>query len=380
MSGIEDLVRRSLRDRVEAPPALGDPAGRAVSRARTVRRRQALLAVCAAGLAGVLAAAGLAALRGGVHTLPVPPATVPPTAVPSSGVSLVVDQHMLLTPDGRTVALPASEDSMVGAVQVRQGWLVTGTTTGTDTRSWWLVTPDLQVRRLLQGLTDSPVVARDGHLAWRTATRLFTGHLSDDGTVVTDRSTPMPAKGAPIALAGNAVVLGATATGGGIDSHDLWLPEHGDYVPTWTAMTHIASVYAPTGDGRSLLGLVYSVAGSKETCLAELDPANNLRATRSACGLSLRDDWPAAVSPDGRWLAAHVVDGVALIDLSTVFQRPAVTATWQADAPGVWVDATTMVAPVSGHLRRFHVAGGSTDPVTVPGLPSGTGFDLVPLR
>jgi hypothetical protein len=380
MSGIEDLVRESLHERVAMAPALDDPAGRAVAGARTLRRRRALVVACFAGLAAVLATGALAGLRSGVHTLPLPPATVPPPGPASSSVSLVVDHHALLLPDGRSVTLPATESSMLGAVQLRRGWLVTGTTAGTTAQSLWLVTPDGVVHPLAQGLEGAPVVAADGlRFTWRTGVRLFTGHLADGGSLVVEASTPISGKGAPIALTDTAVVLGATATGGGIDSYDLWLPARGNYVPSWDVIAHVVAVYGALPGGRRVLGQVHPTSGSKAACLAELDPADSLRATRTACDLPLRVDPTGPVSRDGHWLAAPAGDGqVALIDLTTVFQRAAVTSTWHADRPGVWVDANTMVAPVSGGLRRFDTGGGAAPPVDVPGLPSGAQVDLVP--
>jgi hypothetical protein len=377
MSGIEDLVRRSLHERVALAPALDDPAGRAVAGARTRRRRRALVATCAAGLVGVLVTGAVAGLRGGPHTLPVPPATVPPPA--PAGVAVIVDRHALRLPDGRSVTLPAADQSMSRAVQVRQGWLVTATVADSSRLAWWLVTGDAAVRPLVQELTDAPVVSADGLLlAWRDGTRLFTGHLTDGGGLAVDASTPMPAKGGPIAVTGTAVVLGATATGGGIDSYDLWLPARGDYVPSWNVITNVAAVYGPLPGGRSVLGLVHPATGGKEVCLADLDPANRLRATRTACTLPLRADPAGAVSPDGHWLAAVASGGVALVDLTTVFQRPTVATTWHADGPGVWVDADTMVAPAPGGLRRFHAGGGPDDPLAIPGVPSGADLTLVP--
>jgi hypothetical protein len=381
MTGIEDLVREALRERVETAPAMDEPAQRAVSGARTVRRRQALVAVCAAALAVVLGAAGLGALRGASHPLPAPVTTDHPSAPASSGLSLLIDHRTLILPNGRPVTLQNGDHAVVSAVQVPQGWLVTEAVTAGSTQSLALVTPDGTVHPLLEG-AQPPVVSADGRrFAWRTATRLFIGHLADDGSLVVDPSTPLTGKGDPIALTDNAVVLGATATGGGIDSYDLWLPKNGNYVPSWDVITGVVAVYGPAPGGRFVLGLVHRTAGAKDVCLAELDPANNLRPTRTACGLPLRVDPQGAVSPDGHWLAVASTDGgVAFLDLTRVFQEPTVADRWNADGPGVWLDAGTMVAPVSGRLQRYHVGRGTADLVDVPGLPSGAQVTLVPRR
>src|SRR5205807_7955870 len=106
--------------------------------------------------------------------------------------------------------------------------------------------------------------------------------------------------------------------------------------------------------------------GSKQTCLAELDPTQNLRVVRTACGL-VRPDAPGSRSPDGHWLAVGEDNSkVTLLDLTRVFEHPAPAATWTADAPGVWVDTDTMVAPVSGRLERFRIGHGTPEPVDAP--------------
>jgi hypothetical protein len=372
---IEDLVRESLHERVAQPPALDAPADRAIAGARTLRRRRALAVACAVGVAAVLATGALTGLHGGPHTLPVPPASPPP----SIDLASIVDHTALRLPDGRSVSLPPTETAMTGADQIREGWLVTGATAYANTSSLWLVTPDAALHRLTQGLLGVPVVSADGlWLSWRTGTQLFSGHLIDSGALVVDASTPMPDKGFPIAVTSTAVVLGATATGGGIDSFDLWLPAKGHYVPSWDVITNVAAVYGPLPGSHAVLGLVHPTQGGKEVCLAQLDPDNSLRATRTACGLPLRTDPAAAVSPDGHWLAAVGNVSVVLIDLTTVYDRPVVTADWGADQPGVWVDANTMVVPAAGGLRSFSVRDSNPRPVSVPGLPANATIVPVP--
>ena len=148
--------------------------------------------------------------------------------------------------------------------------------------------------------------------------------------------------------------------------YDLWLPARGRYVPSWDVITNVAAVYGPAAGGRLVLGLVHQTPGSKQICLAELDPKQSLRAGRTACGL-LRADAPGARSPDGHWLAVSGDNSkVTLLDLTRVFEHPAPTATWTMDAPGVWVDVDTMVAPVSGRLERFRVGQATPEPLDVP--------------
>jgi hypothetical protein len=359
---IEELVRESLRERVETPPAMEDPAGRAMSAARRHRRRRTVVAACGATLAVVL---GAAVVRG--VTPDRTPVAQPPTPAPASS-AFIVDDRLLRLPDGRTVAPPATSTGIGSAVQVTQGWLVIGPTKGADTLELWLVSPDGQVIPLLTGLTGPPVGAAGGQrLAWRTAEGLFIGHLSEGaGSVIIDSITPMSGKGDLIALTDDAVVLGATETGGGIDMYDLWLPARGRYVPSWNVITNVAFVYGPAPGGKLVLGLAYRTPGSKDTCLAELDPTQSLRTVRTACGL-VRADAPGSRSPGGHWLAVGEDNGkVALFDLTRVFEHPAPAATWTADAPGLWVDANTMVASVSGRPERFRVGQATPEPLDVP--------------
>jgi hypothetical protein len=206
------------------------------------------------------------------------------------------------------------------------------------------------------------------------------GHLAGV-TVTVDRSTPAPARGEPIAYTGTAVILGYSETGGGIDHHDVWLPSNGDYSPSWDKTSHVITVYQPAPDG-SLLGIVRTSQGSKDVCLAKLDPAANLKAIRTACGLPLTIDPLGLVSPDGRWLGAPSLDNgqlkVALLDLSRVFDTPAVAATWDAMYPATWMDATTLVVISSGTPMTARIGQPELAPLTGTGLPPGA--QLEPVR
>jgi hypothetical protein len=168
------------------------------------------------------------------------------------GEAVLVDHRVLLLPGGRQVTL-LNGKADIDAVQVGPGWLVTGSL-DTDARSLWLVTPDGTARHLVDGVQGEPVVGVGRRVAWRTATQLLTGHLTDTGTtaidIVIDASTPIPATRTPatfwpVAVTSTAVVLGATATGGGIDSFDAWLPDNGSYVPAWDRFIQVAAVYGP---------------------------------------------------------------------------------------------------------------------------------------
>jgi hypothetical protein len=130
-----------------------------------------------------------------------------------------------------------------------------------------------------------------------------------------------------------------------------------------------------------VLGLVNATpgSGSKDVCLAELDPANRLAATRTACGLPLFSEPDSTVSPDGHWLVARLATSQwGLIDLRTVFTHPAIARSWTADVAGSWTDASTLLSLVSGKLTRIDVTTGATAPVTTPGLPPGSEVQLAP--
>jgi hypothetical protein len=376
MTDLEDVVRRVLRDRVLVPPAMVDPAGRAVAGARTVRRRRVLLGACAAGLVLVVVTAGLGALRGLVRISPAPPANQPPSQVPAAGVALVVNGHTLVLPDGRVVAVPGGgQADIVAALEVKQGWLVTASTAASDgSDSLLLVTRDATVVPLGQAVSGPPVVSADGtHLAWHAVGQLATGHLTDAGRLEVDTQTPVSDHGRPIALTDRATVLGAA------DKFDLWVPERGNYVPSWNVITGVVAVYGPLPGGRLVLGLVHPHPQAQNVCLAELDPLDNLHVTRTACDVPLRGGPDGVISPDGHWFVAPETDGdQALIDLTRVFDPPAVTSSLRADRPGVWVDANTLIAPVGAGLRRFDARSTASVPLSLAGVPSGATVDLVP--
>jgi hypothetical protein len=370
---IEELVRDSLRERVEIPPALHEPADRAVSAARRIRRRRR--ALVATGVALVLAAA---TVQMGTAARPAPPANEPP--VPSSspaGAAFVVGGDTLLLPSGRPATL-AGQAGAIEAVQLPQGWFATSHTVDTETLTSWIVAPDGRTRPVLSGLTAWPVAASDGRtFAWRDGSGLHTGHLSERGDMVVDHSTTISGTGFPVALTDRAVVLGTGVSRGPTDGVDLWFPARGAYVPTWNVSSGVVGVFGWVPGRRTVIGLVRQSPGKTSTCLAELDPERSLQALRTECGVHLRSEPPGAVSPDGHWLAAQAGDGrVAVIDL-TVQHLPAAVV-WPADRPGTWIDEHTMVAPAGGQPRRFDVTSGTGEPVEVPGLTPGTRIEPVP--
>ncbi|HET8680439.1 MAG TPA: hypothetical protein VFM54_00980 [Micromonosporaceae bacterium] len=401
MTGLDEIVRTALRAQVQDPPPIRSGADQVITEARDVRRRRALITACAGVTVLALMVGGLAMLgdirADGTPPLPASPQAGEPTTALSTSVldrlDLLTDFSSsegwgsLRTAGGRTIPLTGIDGRVYTAYQTGDGWLVVSerATSG----SLWLVTPDGARHRLLDSTDRPPAVSPDGRrVAWRDGDRLYVGHRT--GTTLTvDRSTPAPARGAPIAYTGTAVVLGYSTTGGGIDQRDVWVPGNGDYSPTWDRAGHVTGVYQPAPDG-SLLGLVYATpgAGSKTECLAKLDPATGLSASRTACGLPLAIDSVTQasmlaqlapvglVSPDGRWLAVPVLDNdrrlLALIDLGRVFDRPEPTQVWDAGPPAAWLDATTLVV-MNGESTPMiaRVGRPALTPLTGTGLPAG---------
>jgi hypothetical protein len=394
MNELDSIVRASLEERVQSPPRMTETADRAIKGARKMRRRQVALAVSGGAVALVVVAGGLAAFRDalpgrglgppasepvGAPTSPTPPGPRPDLLL--GQVSSEPGWSSLLTAGGRAVSLSDVNGSVDAAYSVTEGWLVEAVTTANG-RALWLVTSTGSATRLLDKL-DGLAIAPDGHkIAWRSGDRIRVGRLSGT-TLSTDGSTPAPQRGWPIAYTGTDVVLGYSATGGGIDHFDTWAPGRGNYVASWDKTTHVIAVYPPAADG-SLLGLVHISGGGKDLCLATLNPAAELHPTRTACGLPLVIDPPGLVSPDGRWLAAPSLNAssrqeVALVDLSTVFDQPKVTATWDADRPVAWLDPTSLaLVKEPGTAMVGHTGQPGLTPLSVPA--AGAGMLKLPVR
>jgi hypothetical protein len=377
---IEDVVRRSFAEQVLRQPPMTDAADRAVAGANAVRHRQTALAVGAVVVVLAAMVSGGVALRGrgtrpavapsvspSAPAVPSPSPMLPPSATPSLpaiGMSaLVQGQTSLLTQDGRRLSLSGLEGQPARGYQIAGGWLVNTVVDfpGTGGTQLWLVRPDGSVLRLLDHLDGDGVISPDGRkLAWRSAGSLVVGHLDGTGAVVRDATTPAPERGGPLVYAGSAVLIGYSATGGGIDNFDVWVPQQGRYTPSWDRAQAggVVGVFGATADGRWLIGLALAAPGSggKDTCVARIDPLNKLHVVARACGLPEPREW-GEVSPDGRWLAYQSLDAngrsqTTLVDLTTVFQQPKVAGTWPVESPGVWTGPDTMI--VQGLDERFY--------------------------
>ncbi len=363
MNELDSIVRRSLEERVQSPPRMTDTADRAIHGARKMRRRQLARTVGGAAMALVALAGGLAALRGAFpggdplgppnQQVGGPSASTPADLRPDlllGETSTDIGWASLLPADGPDVSLRDVTGSIEAAYAITEGWLLEAVTTD-SARALWLVTTAGATTRLLDKV-EGLAVAPDGHrMAWRSDGRIRVGRLSG-ATLSTDTSTPAPQRGAPIAYNGTDVVLGYSATGGGVDHFDTWAPSRGNYLPSWSQTSHVIAVYPPATDG-SLFGLVRTAAGDQDVCLAQLNPAAELHPIRTACGLPFLISPPGLVSPDGRWLAAPSLNAasrqeVALVDLDTVFDQPKVIVTWAALRPVAWLNDASL-ALVADH-------------------------------
>jgi hypothetical protein len=391
VNSIEDILRESFEARVEHQPALREPAERAINGARTVRRRRAVFVACAAIVAVVLA--GLSALpRATAPPGPIGPATIAPS-VPTTptpvtmriaGILRLPNGNALLLPDGTQVNLSQVEVSKV--YRTADGWVGIGFIEQLDQGSLWLVSPDHKLHILVPASQGPVVLSADGRqFAWMAGNQLKTGHLSGT-TLKVDRTTAAPARGRVLAIVGSVVALGATQTGGGIDSFDVWPSERGPYAPAWD-QNPVVAIYGPAPDGHSFLGLTPPGPGRKDACLALLEAAENLRATRTTCIPDLPLTPEVQMSPDGHWLAMSTRENnpgsghVDLIDLMTVFDHPVMTTPWAAaDSPLGWVDGNTLIAIRNNRLVRCLVGQPETAPVVVPGIPAGTTFEPIPVK
>lgn len=407
MTEIEDVVRRALRERVSRQPAMTEPATRAIAGAAALRRRHTVLAAGAAVVALAAVVAGGVALYGRGTGPSLPPATdapVPSTSpsqspspsptpsLPSVGLSAIVEnQDHLLTPDGTLLSLSTLQGQPMNGYQTAAGWLLTTSVNGfaPDGQQLWLLRPNGSARRLLDKVDGGVVVSPDGQrLAWRGGGKLAVGHLDGTGAVVSDATTQAPERRYPLAYTGSAVLLGYSATGGGIDNFDVWVPQQGRYTPSWdrAQADGIVGVFGATADGRWLVGTALATpgSGSKDTCLARLDPLDSLRVVARACGLPEAREW-GSVSPGGHWLAYQSLDAATgraqttVVDLTTAFQQQRITDTWTLETPGIWTDSDTMVASSSLYRYfRYRTGRPGGEEVAVVGMPPGGQVVLLP--
>jgi len=325
--------------------------------------------------------------------------TEPPilTPVPSDGsgslgdapssstrsVSVIADRKTLLLPDGKAISLAKIDGGAMSGYQTRDGWLVRGFGNGIDTLSLWLVKPDGSVLLAVEKAEAPVAVAADGRrIGWRSGGKLYVGQVNPSGGVTVDKTSKAPDRGHPISLTATTVVMGYSETGGGIDHHDVWYPDLGEYKPTWEKSAHVRAVFGSAPDGVDFLGLVANPSGAG-TCLGMLSAKDSLKATRTACGLPIQVDRYAAVTRDGHWLALHTAVGdgrpeIGIVDLTAVFTKPALTVSWTGQT-GPWDESNALlVLEDSGALLRFRIDSVLAETVDRPGVTAGMTLELLP--
>jgi hypothetical protein len=294
----------------------------------------------------------------------------------------MVGRSALVLPDGSTVPLTSINGSKSAIAQTPAGWLVTGGDS-VESRGVWLVKPDGGTQRQFTSY-GSPAVAPDGlHVAWREGHTLFYGQLNPAGTATVQASSPVSTRHYPIVVGTDSVVLGYSDTGAGIGHWDVWFPGRGNYVDTSSATTLVTAVFKTALADGSYLGLVYKTPGTKELCVAVLDPDADLAPTKRACGLPIVSD-VGAVSPDRKWLAVIVpadnTYNIGIADLTTVFTKPTIAHTFVGEyGDFAWEDGATLLAVGPDRVVTHYAVGSWTaTPDSRPGITPTSTVNFLP--
>lgn len=358
---LEDELREMFAARVQTPPAVADPAGRAVRQARvTQRRRQAVtgtmaVVAFAAVLGGAAAAQGLTAgvasttdanrvtfqdLFYGDQPVASKEAELPTMALP---VDLLVGQQ-LWTSDGKRVNL-TYKGAVDQIAKVPDGWVYS----------------DDDAVRLLAAAADKPVTI-SGRATWAVSqdgTRLA---ANEQGTLTVTKvsgenrgaplaSSPVPKTAEPVSFFGERVLVSSPK------GFDYWSASPSRYSETWNA--DLLAVFGTSG-GTAAVGVVRG--DDSRLCLVDVTAVKDGLKTgaRLGCGdlvstalLSLG----AALSPDGRLLAVASKAGLQMIDLQRAregsvadpSQQPvdlsaAASCPIETTQPLVWSDSATALA------------------------------------
>jgi hypothetical protein len=345
---LEDALREMFAARVDGSPAVGDPAGAAIRRARAVRRRRSAATSVAVGLALAITLSGAVTLR--EHLLPSPasrPAAAPvvladgegqaPEASPSRstgspaeslrriGLDLRVG-NQLWTTDGQQVPL-IGVGLVTQVYRVPVGWVYGGAE---------------HVRLLRTNGTSVELTSGDGRwvlspdgrrLAYVTGRLLRVADVAEQGIGPTS-SVPVPDGVTPVAFVGERVVI---ATKGG-RSYDSLHPK-GPYKAAWKG--DVAAVYGAVGEAAA--GLVRS---GGRFCLATLAAADSgLKVSRTgSCELGLTPDSAGRLAPDGAWLAQESAAGQRLVEVAAALagKAHAVSCPVRSTPRATWTDPSTL--------------------------------------
>ncbi len=390
MTMLEEALRQTFAGQVAEVPAVLDPAGAAIARARTVRRRQQAMAGTALALAVTLVVSGTWWARGAVGTNrspePLANTTVglatsprssagppglrpaddaPPEAAPAvpqhpvpAGAALkldLFDGSTILTPEGRGLPVPnVASGSTVD--RVADGWLYTSATASTRLMRLDGTSVDVGIDG------DQVVVSADGtRIAWMAARQtaqptLKLAELTGDSLsgVLT---TSVPPGTAPVALVGSRVVMASK------QGYDYWDPTKLTFKPSWISSVH--DVYGQYGD---FVVAAVDAPGRPDldqgTCVALLSLADDgLRDTRQPCQpIEAGGEPPDALSPGGRWLAVASGAKAQIIDVSAKSVQPAPSCAFPSTVLSMaWEDGDHLVVRTSSGWRRC-----TTDAVVTP--------------
>lgn len=319
--------------------------------------------------------------------------TVPPLTPGVLPVDLIIDDRLYHA--GGEIPLTdllacSTSCQITGGWRVPDGWLVSvyhrSATASPDTSVLWWVPESGEPSTVVTGhgvtvSRGSP--SRPGvQVSWVADGRLNVGTYAD-GEVDDVVSTPAPEIEIddqssrplyPRMIAGEAVVLAGTQTGGGLDLWDVWFPDRGDYEPD--VYPHIG-LYAVTADGERLIAWYPRSNGSKEGCLGELDP-DGFEPVRSVCPAPFPESATIYLAPGGRWWIVLHQEGVDVYDAERVWASPAPVRS--LPGLGAWIDPSTFIV-LAGPETFVGFPDGRPDqrlPQTVPGpiTPAGVVVDL----
>jgi hypothetical protein len=378
---IEDALRETFAAKVDGSPSLSGVADRAIMQSRRLRQRRAVgtalagvIAIAVAGVVTLQAVGGtfgrrpsggsgtdVAASGRGTAELTTPASvdTPSPAARPLEVFvdgEIQAENRKLLTVQGKTRGL-----SVARAFRASDGYLLVAQEDDPARQELLLVDQQGKQTLVVDKAMSIAVSANGSQVAWRDAAAMYVADRVAGGKLTKKHSVAAPTgNGGPIDFVGTDVLLGQTQTGGGLDSFDLWHPDHNAYTETWS--TDIVLVHGAQPDGKGLYAEVVGNPGTKQTCLARLVPAQpskNMAFTvvQKACGLPEPLPSSGGVSPDGHWLAYTVLGGdgttrMALIGLDNVFQaKPPAPQYWEVSpVHTVWLGPSMLAVDTGSQI------------------------------
>ncbi len=425
---LEDKLRAAFAAqarRLDSAPAVIDPAGTAIRRARRIRRRRTAATGTAAVVLLVATLGGAISLRGWYlpeeqrHTNLARPATSAPEREPTAArveAALPQGSAKLKSPPPSTPAgLFPKDGPGLDIVAGDELWTSAGERmrlTGAGEVRWvyrvpagWVYGGDDQVRLLrsdggsvqlaevdsAQALSSVPQPAQqrpakrsggteakapaalprwalspDGRrIAFAAGQKLSVGTITAGGLAA--QQSTFAAGAVPVLFFGDSVVL-TTATA---DQYDIWWTDRPYAGPRGRVITYVYGPY-----GKSLLGLAPDPADAARDCLVLIAPTSDglLPQPSRSCGLGLATG--GLVSPDGRWIAQQDKDDIRLFDVAAAMRGSTRTGTCpvSAGAVPVWESPSTLVV-VDGDQAVSCTVTGAVESFAPPGgLPDGWRF------